>query len=86
MTASLILACLWALAATATAFLPYRRQVPPGIVLLVAAPVLIVWIGIDYGPWVALAAFAGFVSMFRRPIVHLARHLLGRPGSGGRPS
>lgn len=80
MTPSLILACLWALAATATAFLPYRRQFPPGIVLLVLAPVLVVWIGHDYGVWVALLGLAAFASMFRRPLVHLARHLAGRRG------
>ena len=90
MTASLLLACLWALAATITAMLPYRRQFPPGIVLLVLAPVLLIWIGIDHGPWVALAALAGFVSMFRRPLAHLARRALDRvpgraPTDGGKP-
>ena len=90
MTASLILACLWALAATLTAFLPWRRQFPPGIVLLLLAPVLLVWIGIDHGPWVALAGLAGFLSMFRRPLAHLAWRALGRvpgraPTDGGKP-
>lgn len=86
MKLSLLFACIWALAATVTAFLPMRRQFPPGIVLLILAPVLIIWIGRDYGLWVALAAFLGFVSMFRRPLFHFARYLIGRPGPGeGQP-
>jgi hypothetical protein len=31
MSAALIAACLWAIAATVTAFLPMRLQFPPGI-------------------------------------------------------
>lgn len=83
MSGSLILAALWVLAATVTAFLPTRRQVVPGLALLVAAPVLIGWIGHDFGPWAALAATAGFVSMFRNPLRWLMRKALGRGGRGG---
>lgn len=79
MTAPLIAACLWVLAATVTAFLPMRRQMVPGIALLVAAPVILIWIGTEHGPWLALAGLAGFVSMFRNPLIHLARRAAGRP-------
>jgi len=65
---SVIIAALWALAVTATAFLPMRRQYVPGITLLVLAPVLIVWLGYDYGWWLSVAATLGFVSMFRNPL------------------
>jgi hypothetical protein len=81
MSLSVILACLWALAATATALLPYRRQFPLGIVLLVTAPLLIGYLGYEHGLIVALLGLAGFVSMFRRPLGYLARRALGR----GRP-
>ena len=82
----LIVACLWALAATATALLPMRFQIFPGLALLVLAPVLIGWIGRDHGIWLALVAVLGFASMFRRPLWHLGRRVLGRPVSGrGRP-
>ena len=81
MTASLplILGALWVLAATATAFLPMRRQMAPGLALLVAAPALLVWIGLTHGwLWTAFSTFA-FVSMFRRPLRYFLNRALGRP-------
>lgn len=65
------------LAATATAFLPMGRQVVPGLVLLVLAPVMIVWVGVDFGVWVALAAVFAFVSMFRKPLFYFYRRARG---------
>jgi hypothetical protein len=84
MSLSVFLACLWAIAATITALLPYRMQFPPGILLLVAAPLLIAYLGYQHGPiWVVLA-LAAFASMFRKPLAYLARKALGqapkRPG------
>lgn len=68
MSLSIICASLWVLAATMTALLPMRLQYVPGVTLLLLAPVLIVWIGADFG-WVwSLAAIAAFVSMFRNPL------------------
>ena len=69
-TGSLIIGCLWVLVATVTAMLPMRRQFPIGVTLLIAAPVLIVWIGVDYGWVVAVLALLAFLSMFRRPLMH----------------
>ena len=70
MTYSLIIGCLWVLVATGMAMLPMRRQFPIGVTLLIAAPVLIVWIGVDYGWVVAVLALLAFLSMFRRPLMH----------------
>jgi hypothetical protein len=70
MTYSLIIGCLWVLVATGTAMLPMRRQFPIGVTLLIAAPVLIVWIGVDYGWVVAVLALLAFLSMFRSPLMH----------------
>lgn len=78
MSLSLILACVWALAATITALLPMRLQFPPGLTLLVLAPFLIGFIGYEHGILPALAGFAGFVSMFRRPLIFYARKWSGR--------
>ncbi|MDH3262995.1 MAG: DUF2484 family protein [Paracoccaceae bacterium] len=78
MSLSVILACLWVLAATVTALLPYRRQFPSGIVLLLVAPAVIAFLGYEHGAIVALIAVAGFVSMFRRPLGYLARKALRR--------
>ena len=80
MSASLTLACLWALAAGITAMLPMRWQYPPGILLLVAAPVLLGYIWVQHGPWLMLPALAGFVSMFRRPLGYYLGRLVNRSG------
>jgi hypothetical protein len=79
MSSSVLAAILWALAATVTALLPMRHQMAPGLALLLAAPVLIVWIGAAHG-WVwAMPALAAFLSMFRNPLRYFARRALGRP-------
>jgi hypothetical protein len=68
MSWSIIISAMWVLCATGTALLPMRYQYVPGISLLILAPVLILWLGFDFGwVWSALA-FAGFVSMFRNPL------------------
>lgn len=79
MSTPLILGCLWVLAAAATAMLPMRRQMVPGLALLVAAPVLLVWIGWAHGwLWLAIGLFA-FLSMFRNPLLYFLGRATGRP-------
>lgn len=79
MSAPLILGALWVLAAAGVAMLPMRRQMLPGVALLVAAPVLLTWVGWVHGwLWLALGLFA-FLSMFRNPLIYFARRALGRP-------
>jgi len=82
MTHSLLLACIWAILATITAFLPMRLQYVPGLALLILAVPLLVFIGVQHSAWVVLAALAGLVSMFRRPLWFLGRHLLRRLKEG----
>jgi hypothetical protein len=78
MSTPLILGCLWVVAATITAMLPMRRQMIPGFGLLLCAPLLLVWIGMVHGwLWVAFGLFA-FVSMFRKPLIYLARRAIGQ--------
>ena len=78
MSAPVIAASLWVLAGAVTAMLPMRRQMWSGGLLLLSAPGLLVWLGIAHGIWVALAALLAVLSMFRRPLRHLARQALGR--------
>lgn len=78
MTLSAALAVLWVFAATAVAMLPMRLQFRPGMVLLVAAPVLIIWLGLDFGWLVGIGALAAFLSMFRNPIRYYWRKWSGR--------
>jgi len=59
---------LWVFAATAVAMLPMRHQYVYGVALLIAAPLLILWIGISVAWWAGVLALAAFVSMFRNPL------------------
>ena len=77
MTLSAILAALWVIASAITALLPMKHQYAPGITLLIAAPILIVWLGYDYGWWVAVFGLFGFVSMFRNPLRYFWRRARG---------
>ena len=83
----LLAAAVWALAATFTAFLPMRMQFPPGIFLLLIAPVILIWIGVAVGLLWALLGLAGFVSMFRKPLIYFGRKAMGqhRPDDGAAP-
>lgn len=82
MPLSLILACLWVLAAAITAMLPMRHQYAPGLTLLILAVPLAVFVGLEVGwLWVAAVLFA-VISMYRRPILALARYLRRRLAGG----
>lgn len=72
------LSILWVFGAVTVAMLPLRLQYVPGIALLLAAPLLIVAIGLQHSWLWALAACAAFVSMFRNPLRYLWRRLRGR--------
>ncbi|MCV2881332.1 DUF2484 family protein [Actibacterium sp. XHP0104] len=78
MTLSLTLACLWVVTAAVVAMLPMRYQYAPGIALLVAAVPLLVFLGREHNPWIVLAVLAAIISMFRRPLRVLVRHLRAR--------
>lgn len=62
---------LWVFASAATAMLPMRHQYVPGVTLLIAAPILIVLIGMELGWWVSVLALAAFISMFRNPLRYI---------------
>jgi hypothetical protein len=79
MSGALIAGCLWVLAAAATAMLPMRGQMVPGLALLVTAPLLMVWIGMVHGwIWVVVALLA-FLSMFRNPLIYFWKRARGLP-------
>jgi hypothetical protein len=78
MSASIIACAIWALCATAVAFMPMRVQYVLGSALLLAAPILIGWIWRDFG-WIAgVAVLVAVGSMFRKPLVFWGRKALGR--------
>lgn len=81
MSTPLILGGLWVIASAMVALLPMRLQFPPGLLLLIAAPLLLVWIGWEHGwLWLAFGLFA-FVSMFRHPLRYFLYRALGWPVS-----
>ncbi len=69
---------LWVFASAGVAMLPMRQQYIPGIALLLAAPVLIVLIGMKVGWFMALLGVAAFVSMFRNPLRFILAKLRGQ--------
>jgi len=75
---SVLFAALWVVASTIVAMLPMRLQFPPGIVLFISAPALIVWLGYDFGWFFSVLAFAAFASMFRKPIRYYWRRWTGQ--------
>ncbi|MBM1309371.1 DUF2484 family protein [Sulfitobacter mediterraneus] len=72
------LCVLWVFASVGVAMLPIRRQYVPGVILLLAAPVLIVMIGLQMGWLIAALALAAFVSMYRNPLKFLIAKLRGQ--------
>ncbi|NJS40075.1 MAG: DUF2484 family protein [Rhodobacteraceae bacterium] len=79
MSTPLILGCFWVRGSAIVAMLPMKRQMVPGVALLIAAPILVVWIGWVHGwVWLAFGLFA-FVSMFRNPLRYFIRRALGLP-------
>ena len=78
MSPLLIAAIAWVFVATATAFLPMRWQLVPGLALIAGAVVLIWMIFAQHGPVPGVLALAAFVSFFRRPLGHLIRKLSGK--------
>lgn len=72
------LCILWVFASVAVAMLPIRRQYVPGVILLIAAPILIYFIGRERGWVYALLGLAAFLSMFRNPLRYLLARLRGQ--------
>ncbi|MEL6102908.1 MAG: DUF2484 family protein [Pseudomonadota bacterium] len=70
----------WVIASTIVAMLPMRMQYIPGVMLLIAAPILILWIGVSVAWWAGILALLAFLSMFRNPL----RYFLAR-ARGHRP-
>lgn len=81
MSTSLILGCFWVLASTVTAMLPMRRQMIPGVALLLAAPVLLWFIASEHGLLVFGLTLLAALSLFRNPLIYFARRAMGLPVS-----
>ncbi|WP_417243278.1 DUF2484 family protein [Celeribacter sp.] len=63
--------CIWALATMALAPLPLRHQKRIGPVSLLMLPVLLIWLGRDYGAVPVLMCIVAAMSLFRKPLAAL---------------
>ncbi|MDH5531216.1 MAG: DUF2484 family protein [Paracoccaceae bacterium] len=76
MSLSLILACVWAVAATLTAMLPTRDQHWRAAYVLIAFGIPILgWVTYQNGPWVGLVVLAAGASILRWPLIYFWRWL-----------
>ncbi|WP_297780892.1 DUF2484 family protein [uncultured Roseovarius sp.] len=81
MTLSLILACLWAVAANVLAMLPSRNNYWRRAYVLIAlgVPILgfVTW---QNGPWIGLLVMVAGMSVLRWPVIYLGRWIRQRLG------
>lgn len=76
MTPSLVLACLWALAANVIAMTPSRDYHWRNAYILIAIGIPILgYVTMQHGPWVGLLVLAGGCSVLRWPVIYLMRWL-----------
>ncbi|WP_099827602.1 DUF2484 family protein [Oceaniglobus indicus] len=82
MPLTLILACLWFIAANLGALFPSRHNHRPlAWALIVCGIPLLGFATSQHGPWVGLLLLAGGVSVLRWPVMHLGRWLKRRVSS-----
>ncbi len=76
MSASLVLACLWAVVANVLAMTPSRDNHWRNAYILIAIGVpLLGFVTMEHGPWVGLLVLAGGCSILRWPVIYLGRWL-----------
>ncbi|SLN11252.1 hypothetical protein ROA7450_00079 [Roseovarius albus] len=78
MSISLILACLWALAANVLALVPSRDNHWRRAYVLIAIGIpLLGFVTYENGPWIGLLVLAAGMSILRWPVIYLGRWLRG---------
>lgn len=81
MTRSLLLACLWALAANVLAMLPSRDNYWTRAYWLIGVGIpLLGYVTFENGPWMGLFVLIAGMSMLRWPVIYLSRWLRRRVG------
>ena len=79
MSLSIILACLWALAANVIAMLPskYHHWTNAYGLIAIGIPILgfVTW---QHGPWIGLLLLAAGMSVLRWPVIYLGRWVKAR--------
>ena len=78
MPLSLLLACLWAVAANILAMIPSRDNHWRRAFVLIATGIpLVGYVTYETGPWVGLVALLAGMSVLRWPVIYFARWLRG---------
>ncbi len=76
MSLSLILACLWAVAANVLAMLPSRDNHWRNAYILIWVGIpLLGYVTYENGPWIGLLVLAAGMSVLRWPMIYLGRWL-----------
>lgn len=76
MTPSLVLACVWAVAANLRAMLPSRDNHWRAAYVLAALGVpLLGYVTYENGPWIGLLVLGAGMSVLRWPVIYLTRWL-----------
>ena len=79
MSLSLILACLWAVAANVLAMTPSRDHHWRNAYILIAIGIpLVGYVTAENGPWVGLAVLIAGMSVLRWPVIYLGRWIKAR--------
>ncbi|TMV07921.1 DUF2484 family protein [Ruegeria sediminis] len=74
MTTSLILACVWAIAANVLAMTPSRDNHWTNAYVLIAIGIpLLGYVTYQNGPWIGLLTLAAGMSVLRWPVIYLTR-------------
>lgn len=83
MSPSLILACLWGVAANVLAMTPSRDNHWRNAYVLIAVGIPILgYVTWQNGPWVGLLVLAAAMSILRWPVIYLTRWMKRRMGRG----
>jgi len=86
MTTSLVLACVWIVAANVMAMLPSKRSHWPQAYALIAVGIpLLGYITYENGPWWGLAALFAGASILRWPVRFLAARIRERAAPKKQP-
>lgn len=86
MTVSLVVACIWAVAATIIAVMPARLHWRAAYGLIAAGIPLLGWVTLQNGPVWGLVCLAAGASLLRWPAIRLWRRLWPQDGGSGEPA
>lgn len=70
-----LLGCIWVVLVSIVALMPFPQHKPYALAMLILLPVLLVAIALEFGVLWALALFVCAASIYRYPLIFLAKWL-----------